>query len=131
LLFHYDVASRKAPWHLYEGDEAAWARIHAHNVIKPCARLLPLAGRIDIDWTSHRGWFDDLVRIQRQRAADEDKPWDGILGEREAPMIALTPDVLRATEYRMPEGVNVRKLDALVPKIGSVSFSPSFAHNNW
>jgi hypothetical protein len=113
---------------LYEGDEAVWARIHAHSVIKPCARLLPLAGRIDIDWTSHRGWFDDLVRIQRQRAADDGEPWDG---KHEALTIALTPDVLRATEYHMPEGVDARELDALVPKIGSVSFSPSFSDDNW
>jgi hypothetical protein len=113
---------------LYEGDEAVWARIHAHSAIKPCARLLPLAEGIDIDWTSHRGWFDDLVRIQRQRAADDGEPWDG---KHEALTIALTPSVLRATEYRMPEGVDARKLDVLVPKIGSVSFSPSFSDDNW
>jgi hypothetical protein len=33
-------------------------------------------------------------------------------------------------EHRLPEGIDVRELDALVPRIGSVSFSLFFPDNN-
>ena len=70
---------------LDERDTQAIASMKSHNDDFPIlARAAPLdPGSKTVDWTSERGWFDEIVSMSKRRAKEDGWPWTGATEDTE------------------------------------------------
>jgi hypothetical protein len=64
-----------------DADLENYARMKARSWYKVYVKLTPLTPETmqaaGVEWDGGRGWFDELVKINQRRSAEDGRPWTG------------------------------------------------------